>query len=98
MEEVPLPTAYCAPGHLLRAERVLDEAGEWVKEICEHLYLIGQDGVLLVAPAEEIPVPEWSTVLPHCGICDGVLPYHGPFCLVRATVPAASLTSLLSGF
>ncbi len=85
-EEMPAPAAFCAPGRKDVSSIALALLGQPVCEIREHAWLAGTTDVLLVAPAEEITIelPEWSTVLPHCGICDGILPYHGPLCLARA--------------
>lgn len=103
-EPAPLPVAYCAPGHLIRAEQILDENGDEVAEIVEHPYLVGQDGVLLVAPGAEKPdQPFAGELFRKCGFCGGILPWHSVTCyvywLVNSPLPplSACLGSSVTG-
>jgi hypothetical protein len=51
-DELPLPTAYCAPGRQFTAALTLALRGERVAEIVEHPWLPGSTDVLIVNTAE----------------------------------------------
>lgn len=51
-------TAWCAPGLAGYAARLLESAGETVREITEHPWMAGRTDVILTASVVSFPLPE----------------------------------------